>query len=75
VIGKHTLLELFHVGLGIATAAIMARLAAWAYPLARTDIWVVAIIAMLGTAAASLSEIRKAMMLDRGGQPGAGQGE
>lgn len=33
--------ELMHIALGIATAVVMAAVAAWAVPLARSEIWII----------------------------------
>jgi type IV secretory pathway TrbD component len=65
MIGKRALWEIFHVLLGVAAAYVIADFSAWSYPLARVDIWVVAVIAMVVTAAMGVPPIRKAMAEDR----------
>ncbi|MBY0583784.1 MAG: hypothetical protein K2P68_12815 [Sphingomonas sp.] len=63
--GRRALWEIFHVLLGVGAAYVIAALSAWAYPLATTDIWVVAIVAMLLTMAMGVSPIRRAMVEDQ----------
>ena len=68
MIGRRTLWEIFHLLLGIAAALVIAALSAWAYPLARDDIWIVATVAMVATTIMSVSPVLRAMAEDRGGQ-------
>ena len=65
MIGRRTLWEVFHVLLGVAAAYVIADLCAWSYPLAESDIWIVAIVAMVVTVAMGIPAVRRAMAEDR----------
>lgn len=64
MIGRRALWELFHTLLGIGAAVVIAWGSAWAYPLATTDIWVVATVAMVLVAVLGIAPFRRAMAED-----------
>lgn len=41
------LIEALHVAAGVSVALLIASLCAWAYPLARDDVWLVTAVAIL----------------------------
>lgn len=65
MIGRRTLWELFHVALGVGVACFLAWICGWAYPLARTDFWIVAGAAMAAFTVMSVPTIRRAIAEDR----------
>lgn len=64
--GRHVAIELFHIALGIAIAVLMAYGAAWAVPLARTEIWVVAGLAIVAILWLGIGPLKQARARDRG---------
>jgi type IV secretory pathway TrbD component len=59
------LVEVFHILAGLFAAILIASLAAWAYPLARQDIWLVTYVAMAAVAVMGVAPIRRAFEADR----------
>lgn len=70
MIGRRTWWEIFHVVLGVVAAAVIAHFASWSYPLARTDIWTVAIVAMVATTVMGVPPILRAAAADRAARLG-----
>jgi hypothetical protein len=71
---KRTLHELLHIVAGVIGTILFAALAAWAVPVARFDIWLVACIAMAAVAFMGVRPLRLAWRADqeaKHGQPGA----
>ncbi|MGE7207415.1 hypothetical protein ACQKJZ_17280 [Sphingomonas sp. NPDC019816] len=58
-------IELFHIALGLAAAVVMTWAAAWAYPLARTEIWWCGLGAMIATVAMGIGPLHRARIADR----------
>ena len=59
-----TLYEIIHILAGIFGAALMARIASWAVPLARHDIWLVSYAAMIAIFIMGLPLLKKAWLAD-----------
>ncbi|UZK67575.1 hypothetical protein [Sphingomonas sp. M1-B02] len=59
------LIEVIHIAVGLAVAMLIAWCAAWSYPLARSDIWLVAYIAMAAVVLMGIGPLRRAYALDR----------
>lgn len=63
--GRATLVELFHVAVGLAAAAALTAAVAWAYPLGRQVIWWCGAAAMLVTAVMGIGPLKRARQADR----------
>ena len=59
------LIEMLHILAGLLAALLIASLAAWAYPLARQDIWLVTYIAMGAVVVMAVGQLRRAYAADR----------
>ena len=59
------LIEMLHILAGLLAALLIASLAAWAYPLARRDIWLVTYIAMGAVVVMGIGQLRRAYAADR----------
>ena len=59
------LIEVLHLAAGLGAAMLIASLAAWSYPLARGDIWLVTYAAMIAVVLMGIGPIRKAFRHDR----------
>lgn len=59
------LIELVHIAIGLAAAVVIAWLAAWAYPRARADIWLVAYVAMAAVVVMGIRPLNAARRADR----------
>jgi type IV secretory pathway TrbD component len=59
------LVEVVHIVAGLAAAVLIASAAAWSYPLARSDIWLVAFVAMALVVLMGLGPLRRAFAIDR----------
>ncbi len=59
------LIEILHLVSGLAAAALIAALAAWSYPLAKADIWLVAMVAMVAVAAMGVGPLKRAWRADQ----------
>ena len=59
------LLEVIHIVVGLIAAAAMGAAAAWAYPRADDDIWIVAYAAMIAVVLMGIRPIRRAYAADR----------
>ncbi|MBZ6380609.1 hypothetical protein [Sphingomonas sanguinis] len=57
--------ELFYIGLGLMAALVMTWAAAWAYPLARTEIWWCGAAAAVATVAMGVGPLHRARIADR----------
>ncbi|WP_230481418.1 hypothetical protein [Sphingomonas sp. Leaf21] len=57
--------ELFYIALGLFAAFDLTWLAAWAYPLARTEIFWCGAGAMLATVAMGIGPVHRARIADR----------
>jgi hypothetical protein len=59
------LIEVLHIAAGLIAAALLAAAAAWSYPLARADIWLVAYVGMATVVLMGIGPIRRAFEIDR----------
>jgi hypothetical protein len=59
------LIEVLHVAAGLVAAVLIASLAAWSYPLAKQDIWLVTYAAMAAVVAMGVGPVRRAWAEDR----------
>ena len=59
------LIEVLHIAIGLAAAVLIASLAAWSYPLARHDIWLVTYVAMGAVVVMGFDPLRRAYREDR----------
>ncbi|MES2444284.1 MAG: hypothetical protein V4574_15765 [Pseudomonadota bacterium] len=63
--GVRSVIEILHIVAGVFAAMLIASFAAWSYPLAKHDIWLVAYAAMVAVVAMGLGPIRRAADADR----------
>ncbi|TGX53987.1 hypothetical protein E5A73_07595 [Sphingomonas gei] len=66
------LIETVHIVIGLIAAALIAAAAAWSYPRATDDIWLVTFVAMILVILMGIGPIRRAYAIDRarlGGKP------
>ena len=54
------LIEVIHIALGLIAAMVIASLAAWSYPRATDDIWLVAYACMAAVVVMGLGPVRRA---------------
>ena len=59
------LIEVFHLVAGLFAAMLIAALAAWSYPLAKHDIWLVTYVAMAAVLVMGIGPLRRAYAEDR----------
>jgi len=59
------LVEVMHIVIGLAAAVLIASLAAWAYPRATGDIWMVTYAAMIAVIAMGVGPLRRAYAADK----------
>ncbi|HVJ02612.1 MAG TPA: hypothetical protein VM662_10540 [Sphingomonas sp.] len=59
------LIEVVHIAIGLIAAYGIAWLAAWSYPRATDDIWLVTYVAMVAVVAMGVGPIRRAYAIDR----------
>ena len=59
------LIEVLHIAVGLAAAVLVGSLSAWAYPLAKHDIWLVTYLAMVAIVGMGVGPLRRAYALDR----------
>ena len=59
------LIEVLHIVVGLAAAVLIGSLSAWAYPLARYDIWLVTYVAMAAVVVMGIGPIRRAYVVDK----------
>ena len=59
------LIEVFHLVAGLFAAMLIASLAAWSYPLAKHDIWLVTYVAMVAVVVMGIGPLRRAYAADR----------
>jgi hypothetical protein len=59
------LIEVLHIAIGLIAAVLIAWYAAWSYPLARNDIWLVDYAAMLAVIVMGIGPLRRAYAADR----------
>ncbi|MBC9033534.1 hypothetical protein IAG41_14150 [Sphingomonas sp. JC676] len=59
------LIETIHIAVGLIAAAAIAWAAAWSYPRATNDIWLVAYACMVAVVAMGIGPLRKAYAIDR----------
>jgi predicted transporter len=59
------LIEVLHIVVGLIAAGLIAWYAAWSYPLAGRDIWLVAYVAMAAVALMGIGPLRRAYRQDR----------
>jgi hypothetical protein len=61
------LIETLHIVVGLIAAVLVATAAAWSYPRATNDIWLVAYVAMAAVVLMGVGPLRKAYAIDRAG--------
>jgi hypothetical protein len=59
------LIEVAHIAIGLIAAALIAAAAAWSYPRATQDIWLVTWVAMALVVLMGIGPIRRAYAVDR----------
>ncbi|NYT40458.1 hypothetical protein HZY97_06800 [Sphingomonas sp. R-74633] len=59
------LIEVVHIVIGLVVAALIATAAAWSYPRATQDIWIVAFGCMIAVVLMGVGPVRKAIAEDR----------
>jgi len=59
------LIELVHIAVGLIAALLIATAAAWSYPRATDDIWLVTYFAMAAVVLMGIGPIRRAYAIDR----------
>jgi len=59
------LIEVAHIAIGLIAAALIAAAAAWSYPRATGDIWLVTFVAMALVVLMGIGPIRRAYAIDR----------
>lgn len=59
------LIETIHIAIGLIAAAAIAWAAAWSYPRATHDIWLVTYVAMAAVVAMGVGPLRRAYADDR----------
>ena len=59
------LIEVLHILVGLGAAVLIASLAAWSYPLAKHDIWLVTYVAMGLVVLMGVGPIRRAYAEDK----------
>jgi hypothetical protein len=59
------LIEVLHIVVGLFAALLIAALSAWAYPLGRDDIWLVAYVMMAAVVVMGIGPVRRALAEDR----------
>lgn len=59
------LIEVLHIAAGLIAAALIATAAAWSYPRATDDIWLVAYACMVAVVAMGVGPVRRAYAADR----------
>lgn len=66
------LLEVIHIAIGIAAAALVGAAAIWAYPRAYDDIWLVIYGLMAAVVLMGIGPLRRAYARDRAALGGTG---
>ncbi len=59
------LIEVLHIAAGLIAAALIAVAAAWSYPRATDDIWLVAYVCMIAVVLMGVGPVRKAYEADK----------
>jgi type IV secretory pathway TrbD component len=59
------LIEVLHIVAGLLAAALIAVAAAWSYPRATDDIWLVAYACMIAVVAMGVGPVRRAFEIDK----------
>lgn len=59
------LIEVVHIAIGLVAAALIAAAAAWSYPRATDDIWLVAYGCMVAVVLMGIGPVRRAFDEDR----------
>ena len=67
--------ELVHMALGLAAALAIGSVCAWAYPLARGDIWLVMWVAVAGILLLGIRPVREAWNEDRLARTGSNEAD
>jgi predicted membrane channel-forming protein YqfA (hemolysin III family) len=61
------LIETLHIVVGLIAAVLVATAAAWSYPRATNDIWLVTYVAMAAVVLMGVGPLRKAYAIDKAG--------
>ncbi len=59
------LIEVVHIAIGLIAATLIATAAAWSYPRATNDIWLVAYVCMVAVVLMGIEPVRKAFAIDK----------
>ncbi|KIU01365.1 MULTISPECIES: hypothetical protein [Bacteria] len=59
------LIEVVHIAIGLIAATLISAAAAWSYPRATDDIWLVGYACMIAVIAMGVGPVRKAFAEDR----------
>jgi hypothetical protein len=59
------LTEVIHIAIGLVAAVLIAWAAAWSYPRATDDIWLVAYACMIAVVLMGVGPVRRAYAIDR----------
>ena len=62
---RHTLIEVLHIAIGLATTALIVAAASWAYPLARWEMRVTGIVCAIAVVLLGIGPVRRAWSRDR----------
>jgi hypothetical protein len=65
------LVETLHIAIGLIAATLIAAAAAWSYPRATGDIWLVTYVAMVAVVLMGVGPLRKAYAADKAGLKGS----
>ncbi|MBB4096658.1 hypothetical protein [Sphingomonas kyeonggiensis] len=59
------LIEVVHIAIGLVAAALISAAAAWSYPRATGDIWLVGYACMIAVVIMGIGPVRKAFAADK----------
>jgi len=65
------LIEVVHIAIGLIAAALISAAAAWSYPRATDDIWLVGYACMIAVVIMGVGPVRKAFAADKAKLGGA----
>jgi hypothetical protein len=66
------LIEVVHIAIGLVAAVLIATAAAWSYPRATDDIWIVTYACMIAVVLMGIGPVRRAFAADKAGLNGTG---
>ena len=62
---QYVLVEILHIAAGMALAVLIAELAIWSYPPAKSDIHIILVGVLIAIAAMGIGPVRRGIGLDR----------